>query len=169
MAASLSLYEAGANSLCELFAKARGLRSPYDVTRGPDAFSSARSTVAKALKESLASEASEFVRQAECLLALQRLESVVAGELSSAVATAAGEAALPALSQLITQLNSMQSAGAIELGQLVRQSSAAHAAEVQAQAEQLRRAERESSVPNVFASDTVRTVRRVPRRERIAP
>ena len=133
-----AIFEAGANALDDVFARICSVRSPFaSYGRGPEVFANERASVAAVLSTSLKGERSEYVHQAKTLLALAQLESVCATELASTIETAGSEASLPELAAVVRQLSQMRTAGATELAELVRRSTADAAAQLTAQAEQL--------------------------------
>jgi hypothetical protein len=149
MADRRSAFDAGCASLEQLHAKLHAL-SPYAlVSQLPtDAFARERSAIATALeatKRERVGWGSEFVEQAQALLALQQLQGFCAAELATAVESAGGEAELVELAALMRQLSNMQAVGSAGLAELVRRSAQTAAAQIDAQTEQLRRAEREST------------------------
>ena len=98
-----------------LNARSRRVRSPWvDRPDGLD-FASERAQVAQELSSSLRGVSSEYVQQAQALLALQRMQKFCAFDLAQNVESAAGEASLPELAAIMRELAQQQSSGAAAL------------------------------------------------------
>jgi hypothetical protein len=138
-------FERGIAPVESIHARARELRSPVTMTliSKPDGFKREEEIVTERLKANLRGVANEFVQQAHGRHALQLMQNFAAVELASAIESPASDAALPELASLSRELAALQMNGALALTELVARCAHAAGAQLDAQAEQLRRQEHE--------------------------